>query len=473
MKALLISPPMFTIIQAETPTYVTTDRGYNPPLGIISIATCINKRPGLSAEVLDTQAEEMNFDQIKDAIKKSNPAIIGMAANTFTFIDCLKLANEIKVLDSNIKIVLGGPHANLFPNETIAHAPIDFLITGEGERAFPDLMEKLEKGIEEIKKVPGLLFKHDGNVINTGPAMAIDPLDELPIVDRTLTDYKKYSSIISKRNPITTAVTSRGCPFKCTFCDRPQMGGKSFRMNSAKRIVDEMEECLKLGIHEIMYYDDTFTLNRKRIVDMCKMIEERGIDMHWDMRTRVDTVDPELLKMMRKAGLQRINLGVESGTEKGLATIKKGTNLVKVKAAFDNAKKAGLRTLAYVMVGLPGETKEEMMETIKFSKDINPDFVHFTVFTPYPKTEIWRNLIAKGDMSCVNSWTEYAKNPTTAFDPPTCNEFLSKEELFKVCDHAYKSFYFRPKYMLKELAQVRSFGELKKKAKAGLKVLMA
>jgi anaerobic magnesium-protoporphyrin IX monomethyl ester cyclase len=470
MKIVLINPPLKNLLMGETPKFVTEDRGYNPPMGLIWIATCINQNPRHTAKVLDSQVEELDYDQIKEYIKKEQPDVVGIAAITFTLLDSLFCAKMVKEADPNIKIVFGGPHATLFPNETIEQEIVDYVLAGEGEINFPNFLDGLEDD-KDLQEIPGLYFRKDGQ-IKAGPtAKVIEDLDTLPIPDRTLTPYKKYSSVLAHANPLSTAVTSRGCPFRCTFCDRPQMGGKSFRSRSAKLVVDEMEECKKLGINEIMFYDDTFTMIMPRAKEICEEILERRLDIKWDCRTRVDRVTPDLVKLMQKAGCVRINFGVESGTDKGLAAVRKEVTLDKVKDAFDMCRKLKMETLAYFMIGLPEETKEEMLETIKFAKKVRPNFLHFTVMTPFPETEIWRNMIQKGDMRAVDAWKNYAKNPTKAFDPPTCNMHLTKEQLFEVCTLGYRAFYFRPKYILKELSRVRSFGELFRKAKAGIKVI--
>ena len=232
-----------------------------------------------------------------------------------------------------------------------------------------------------------------------------------------------------------------------------------------------MEECHKLGIKEVMFYDDTFTMLMPRAEEICNDILKRGLDIAWDCRTRVDRVSPELVRLMKKSGCKRINFGVESGTEKGLMEVKKNVSLKKVSEAFKICRSEGMETLSYFMIGLPGETKQDMHETIRFAKKLKPNFLHFTVLTPFPETQIWTDLIAKKDYGAVNAWRDYAKNPTAAFDPPTANEFLNKEELFEMCNLGYRTFYFRPKYIFKELMRVRSFGEFLRKTKAGMRVI--
>ena len=160
--------------------------------------------------------------------------------------------------------------------------------------------------LDKLKNVKGIVFKDRNKVINTGLRPLIMDLDKIPFPARTLTPYKKYSSLFAKRTPITTMETSRGCPYKCIFCDRPHLG-KMFRARSPKNVADEIEECVNLGIKEILIYDDTFTINRKRVVDICNEIITRKLDISWDIRARVNTVDSELLNLMKKAGCEKIH----------------------------------------------------------------------------------------------------------------------------------------------------------------------
>ena len=471
MNILLINPPFKNVLEAETPKFVNKNRGANPPMGIISIATCINEATEHKAHVLDAQLLEMNYKDIEREINKVKPEVVGMAAFTFTLIDTLAMARVIKKINPDIKIVFGGPHATLFPYETAVQEGVDVVVAGEGEITFPELIENIHD-FEKLRKVNGLMFKDEyGKVIVTPPRDFIDDLDDIPIPDRTLTPYHRYTSVLAKKNPLTTMVTSRGCSFRCSFCDRPQAGGKTWRANSVKRVVDEMQDIKELGINEILFYDDTWTMDMLRAEKICREILARGLDIGWDIRTRVDRVSPQLIRLMKKAGCHRINFGVESGTQKGLETIKKDTNLEKIKEAFRICKGENVDSLAYFMFGLPRETREEMSQTLDFAKQIDANFCHFSVFTPFPDTEIWRNILEKGDTSVAEAWRGYALNPTESFDPPTSNEFLNKKELFEVCKSAYKSFYLRPRYMLRELSRIRSFGELTRKAKAGMSIL--
>lgn len=465
MRILLINPPLENSLPTEVPTLVNEERGYNPPLGLMYIASYANEYSDHEIMIMDSQVEGLSLNKIKERIREYDPDVVGMTAMSFTLIDCLKVADASKDINKNVKIVLGGPHPNLYPNETINLKNIDFLVLGEGEINFLDLMNN----IKNPKKVRGIVYKEGNRTVITGPPKFIDDLDKIPFPDRTMTPFKKYTSLLAKDKYMTTMITSRGCPYKCLFCDRPHLG-KKFRARSAKNVVQEMKECLNLGIKEFLIYDDTFTIDRQRVVDICNLIIKGGLKVRWDIRARVNTVDFPLLKLLKKAGCDRIHYGVEAGNDEILRILRKGVTKKQVRETFKLTKKANIQTLAYFMIGSPRETKKTIIESIEFAKELDPDYVHFTITTPFPGTDLYflglKEGIIKGDV-----WKEFAKNPKRDFVPPLWEENLDRKELTTLLRRAYKDFYIRPKYILKRLTKLRSIDELKKTAKAGIKVL--
>ena len=465
MRILLINPPSENNLPSEVPTIVNEERGYNPPLGLMYIASYVKKYSDHEITIIDSQVEELSLDQLKERIRICDPDVIGMTVMSFTLIDCLKVADASRKINKDVIIVLGGPHPNLYPNETINLRNIDFLVLGEGEINFLDLMNNL-RNPENVK---GIVYKDGNKAIITESSKLIDNLDAVPFPDRRMTPYKRYTSLLAKNNYITTMITSRGCPYKCIFCDRPHLG-KVFRARSAKNVVQEIKECYGIGITEILIYDDTFTIDRKRVVDICNLIIKSRMKISWDIRARVNTVDFPLLKLLKKAGCDRIHYGVEAGNDDILRILQKGITKKQVKEAFALTKKADIQTLAYFMIGSPRETKETILESINFAKELDPDYVHFTITTPFPGTYLYylglKEKIIKNDV-----WKEFAKNPKKNFIPPLWEENMDREELIILLRRAYKDFYIRPRYIIKRLINLRSMDEFRKMAKAGIKVL--
>ncbi len=467
MKILLINPPSENELIGNNPSIIEEERGYNPPLGILYIAGYLEKYTSFNVDVLDTQAEEISYDSLKDVICAKLPDVVGITAMTFTLIDVIKVVNIVKSIRSNIKVVLGGPHVHIYPEETINLPGVDFLVLGEGEVTFKELVENIHDATR-LKNIPGLVFKEGDKIINTGVRPLHEDLDRLPFPARHMTPVHKYSSLMARRSPITTMFTSRGCPYRCTFCDRPHLG-KNFRARSALNVVDEMEECVNLGIHEFLIYDDTFTIDRQRVIEVCDEIIRRKLNIGWDIRARVNNIDKDLLKKLKEANCERVHYGVESGNPEILKILNKGITVDRVRTTFQQTKEAGISILAYFMIGCPKETRKEIMETISFAKELKPDFVHITIFTPFPATEIYRIGLRDGIIK-NDFWREFARNPTRDFQPRCWEENFTREELQELIVYAYKSFYTRPGYILKRLTCVRSIGEFTRMARAGLKV---
>jgi len=468
MKILLINPPVINIIATNLPRAFQEKTDPLPPLGLMNIASYLEKNTNYKIKILDCQVEHINYEQLKERIKQENPDVIGITTTTFTLLDVLETTRIVKQVNPIIKVVLGGPHVHIYPEETIKIKEVDYCVLGEGEMPFKDLLDNLDN-IEKLYGVKGIVFRDKNKIVNTGPREPIKNLDSLPFPARHLIPFKKYSSMVATRFPITTMFTSRGCPYKCLFCDRPHLG-KNFRARSAKNVVDEMEECQKMGIKEIFIYDDTFGVDRQRMLDICLDIKKRNLDIAWDIRTRVNTVDKEVLEALKEAGCQRIHYGVEAGTQKILNVLRKGITLEQAEKAFELTKKAGIQTLAYFMIGSPTETREDILKTIKFMKKLNPDYTHIATTTPFPATDLYK-MALKEKVVTYDVWQEFAKNPKPDFVTPVWEKELSQKELFCLLKKAYRSFYLRPNYILKKIIQLKSGKELLKKAKAALNIL--
>ena len=466
MKILLINPPAENTLPAEVPDIINEERGHNPPLGLLYIASSL-LQAGHKVEVLDAQAEETDYAGIEARIAKTRPDMVGISAMSFTLIDALLAAKAVKNVDKGIKVALGGPHPTIYPKETAALDDVDYAIVGEGEYAMTQLADAVEKG-KAPKDVRGVAYKAGGKVTAKGSAEYIDDLDRLPFPARKLTRIKKYGSLIARRNPITTMFTSRGCPYRCLFCDRPQMG-KRFRARSAGNVVDEMEECVGLGIREFLVYDDTFTVDRKRVIDICDEIGGRKLDIGFDIRARVNTVDEKMLAALKKAGCERIHYGVESGNERVLKTLRKGITLEQAEDAFMLTMRAGIDSLAYFMIGSPGETRQTVEDTIRFAVKLKPDYVHFSITTPFPATDLYRMGLETGIIES-DYWLAFAKDPKPGFTPPVWEENLKNDQLRMLLRQAYRRFYLRPGYAAKRLVKAGSLGEIRRKARAAFKV---
>ena len=467
MKVLLVNPPQINLITNNIPSVVDEERGYNPPLGILYVAAYARENTPHKIRVIDAVVEELDYPALKSRIALEKPDVVGITATTFTLVDACETARIVKEIDREIKVVMGGPHPYIYPQETINLPGVDFLVLGEGEEVFSALVNNLHNPAA-LRKIQGIVFKHGGEIINTGNPPLIEELGSLPFPARDLTPYEKYYSLIAKTQPVTTMITSRGCPFKCLFCDRPHLG-KRFRPRPAVNVVDEMESCVGLGIHEILIYDDTFTVKKERVFEICREIRERGLNVGWDVRARVDTITPEMLKAMKDAGCERIHYGVEAGSPEVIKTLRKGITVEQVRRTFRETKDAGISTLAYFMIGSPGETRAQMEESLRLAAELAPDYLHLAITTPFPETDLYRMGFERGVLK-DDYWREFARAPKPGFTPRVWDEYLTRDELVELLHKGYKDFYLRPGYIWKGIRGLKSLSELKSKARAGLKL---
>jgi len=470
MKVLLIRPPHHHMITTNVPKSVDTETGMYPPLGLLYVAAGLKAWTDAEIELLDAPALHLDQKGIAERIAQARPDVVGIQTMTFTLIDAIATVRTSKSAYPSAHVTLGGPHVNLYPEETLSIVGVDSLVLGEGERPFADMVNALTDGAD-IADVPGVAVMRNGKPSTTKARALESNLDNLPQPDRDLIDNSLYWSVLAKRNPITTAMTSRGCPMKCIFCDRPHLG-KTFRYRSALNVVDEMENCVKQGIREIFLYDDTFTINRQRVFDIRDEIKRRGLDLQWDARVRANTLDAEVVKAMKEAGVARLHIGVESGSPRILKILKKGITIEQAYNALELCRKFGVTSLSYFMLGNPTETQEDIDMTMQFIRKCRADYAHISITTPFPGTELYRMGLAQGLFE-RDYWREFAVNPDEHFHPPAWLENFTQEELEGMRQQAYQAFYGRPSRLIRQLLAVRSFKELWTKARIGAELLFS
>lgn len=468
MRIFLINPSQDDVIKSEVPSFVQKDSGLYLPLGLMYIEAYLRRNSAYEVRILDAQAERLNQADVLKQVNEFSPDVVGITAYTHNLLGIIRLSKEIKRSSGDsVHITLGGPHIRAFPSETIKIPYIDSVIFGEGEVAFCELVDCLTK-----KKTPhsvkGLIFKYDGQIVSTGNRKEQLNLDCLPFPERRSINYKAYYNLFSEERIVTTMLASRGCPYRCSFCDSPH--GKH-RVRSSKNIIEEIKDCLKLGIREIYFIDDVFHIDKERTQELCDEILRHRLSFKWGCRGRVNGLTPTLIKKMREAGCSRIHLGVETATDEGLRMLNKGITIAQIKEAFRLIKEEGISTVAYFMLGCPHEkTERDVLNTIEFALRLDPDFVLFNILTPYPSAQLYKEGLRKGIFK-NDFWREFAVNPEAKFVPKFWEEYLSADELYRLLRLAYRRFYLRPKFILRHLIKIRAWDYLIKDIRIGCQIL--
>jgi radical SAM superfamily enzyme YgiQ (UPF0313 family) len=458
------------MITTNVPKSVDTETGMYPPLGLLYVAAGLKAWTDAQVELLDAPALHLDQKAIAERIARTRPDIVGIQAMTFTVIDAIATVRTAKSACPGTHVCLGGPHVNLYPKETLSIEGVDSLVLGEGERPFADMVNALSRGTD-IANVQAVAVMRNGEPSTTEARTLEANLDSLPQPARDLLDSSLYWSVLAKRNPVTTAMTSRGCPMKCIFCDRPHLG-KIFRYRSAKSVVDEMEDCVNRGIQEIFLYDDTFTIRRERIFEIRDEIKHRGLNIQWDVRARANTLDADVVKAMKQAGVARIHIGVESGSPRILKIMRKGITIEQAHNAFELCRKFRITSLSYFMLGNPTETRQDIEMTMQFIRKCHADYAHISITTPFPGTELYCMGLEQGIFE-RDYWRDFAANPDENFQPPAWTENFTQQQLEDMRQQAYRAFYRRPSRLARQVLAVRSFKELWTKARIGARLLFS
>jgi anaerobic magnesium-protoporphyrin IX monomethyl ester cyclase len=423
--------------------------GSMPPLGLAYIASYLEKN-GISVRIIDEQAEREPLSILLGAVT-GVPRFVGITATTMTASSAVSAAALCRAKFPDARIVLGGVHPTIMPEDMLKNDTVDYVVRGEGERPFLMLAQGVEAG-----KIPGLSYKKDGKYVNNPEGELIKDLDELPFPAYNLLPVKKYVPTLGsyKRLPAISFVATRGCPGKCTFCLGSYLGGR-VRMHSIRYIIDEIKMLQRdFGIREIEFYDDTFTAFKPKVREFCNTIIQEKMDITWVCFARVDFVDEEILRLMKQAGCHQIMYGIESGNEQILKNIKKMTSLDKAREVVALTKKAGIECRAAFMLGNMGETEETMRQTMDFAKSLDPDIALFNIATPYPGTEMYKWADESGYLK-TKDWAKYDLS-TAVVELPT----VSSQKIEEYYHRAHKEFYGRPGYLFKRLLKIRSITDL-------------
>ena len=424
MNVLLVRPPRRDVWDAGLSV---------PPLGLAYVASAI-RESGHQVELLDAYSLGYSWEALEEYLRESKADVLGLGTMTPVASSAYRVAEMGRGLFR--AILLGGPHPTAVGSDVFDEcAAVDHLVLGEGEEVIGPYLAWLDAGA--VDAPPSGVMAREAAFTPHRPSRAIENICRPA---RDLLPQQSYRYLMATRPGFATMISSRGCPFRCSFCDK-SVSGSRWRARNPADVVSEMTELVEAGIGFINFYDDNFTLKRDRVEAICHAILEAGLDVHWKCEGRVDGVDAALLKLMHRAGCRVIAYGVESGNRETLALLRKDVEVEQVVQAFSATREAKLRSLAYLILGAPGENSEDVRRSIRFVREIGADYVQFSALTALPGTPLFASHADRTFVS-VRSPVDSELEKKTLTDLPA-------EELESLMREAWRSFYLRPTPMVR------------------------
>jgi|ETNmetMinimDraft_20_1059909.scaffolds.fasta_scaffold32771_1 radical SAM superfamily enzyme YgiQ (UPF0313 family) len=469
MDILLLFPPL-SVEERYGNRKLGEIGGHLPPFGLACIASYIREH-SFSVGIMDALAEDMEPMQVLDYIGKHQPKVIGFSAMTPQFLRTVRIAKDISKRFPEILTIIGGHHASIMPYETLEEdCCLDLLVYGEGEETFLEIINKYKergwnkeeflKDADCLKAIDGIAFRDkDSNIKINKSRRQIEDLDSLPSPAWDLLPLGKYIPLPNQylNKPVIHMVSIRGCPFDCDFCSNNSVFGRKIRARSPERVVDDIKYVKsKYNMKEISFWDDTMTVNKKWLEKFCNCLIENKVNVTWTCYSRVDTVNLEILKLMKKAGCWNIFYGYESGNQQLLDNINKGITLEQIRNANKWTKEAGIEVRASFMIALPGETPEMAKKTIDFAIELEPEYAQFSITTPYPGTKLFDTAKKSGrlreDFSKYNMWE-------VVYVP---EGYMDEKQIVAIEKLAMRKFYFRFRFIFEKIKRVRSFEDIRR-----------
>lgn len=461
IKVALVYPPYQTAFTTYEPGIkaVKSNYGIIPCLSLLYVAGIL-KDSGYDARFYDVEAMGLTHKKIRDLISEFKPDYYCFTLTTYLFhqtVDWIKILKSFR----DVPVIVGGVHMGIYPRETFTVKEIDYGVIGEAEETLPELMKALREGTD-LAEVKGIVFRNGEDVTVTAPREALKDVDSAPFPARDLISNENYYTFISKRRNFTSIISSRGCPFKCIYCEQ---GRLIYRPRSAENVLEEMIECCRrYNIREFDFFDSAFTIQKERVSRICELIRKEKLDIYWSIRSRIDSVDEKMLSELAASGCRRIYYGIESGDPDILRILKKDTDLDKIRNIVKLTKEKGIDVFGYFLIGCPAETSATIEKTISFAKELDLEYAQFSNTTPMPHTELYDMLLEEN--SNYDYWRSFILDRYTDKKLKKPGTVLSEQQVKKAIRRAYLEFYFRPRYILKMFNKIESFEEFLRYAKA-------
>ncbi|MFC1600753.1 B12-binding domain-containing radical SAM protein [Candidatus Sumerlaeota bacterium] len=462
-KALLINPPSGNYRRDDRCQVKVADQTVAisfPPIEL-AYAAAVLREQGVEARIGDYPALGLGWADYKAQLREFAPDVLIVSTTTATIAGDLEACRLAREVCPEIRTFGRGEFLTVSADEVLpAHAELDFILLGEAE---PTLRE-VAGGIE-AEDVCGLAWLEDGKARRGEPRLPDEDADSLPFPARELLANERYLSPDTRR-PITVIHANRGCPSKCIFCPAGALSNYRVRLRSPQRVVDELVECVERhGIRQFLFHGDTFTINKRWVLELCERIGAAGLDIRWGCNSRVDTMDDERAAAMRQAGCWVVAFGLESGSQEILDKIKKGATVEKAREAIAVCKRNGLCTHGFWIIGMPWETRVTLRLTYQLARELDTDFFDFNIALPLPGTELYEIAVGEGLLEqALDTETGYAKAAARTFE-------LSRRELDRWRRRSLLKLSFRPGYVFRTLRRARANGQLGNYLAAGLRRL--
>jgi anaerobic magnesium-protoporphyrin IX monomethyl ester cyclase len=425
-----------------------------PPLGLAYVAGALEK-DGYNVQILDNYLIKKPLNEVKQTVAQLESEIVGITCGSATYQRCLETARAVKEARPSCKVVVGGWHASYAPDSLLKQSEIDYVVMGEGEQAMSDLAAHITSGgeYEDVSKIAGVGYRQHGNIIKNSPRI-IENLDQVPFPARHLLPMNLYGRKIEFLNvePVDIMSITRGCPYNCAYCDIEKLWGKKCRIFSPPRVVDEVKHLVdKFGSKGIYFISDNFTIRKQETAEFCDLMNKEKLDVEWVCDTRADLLSKDLLIKMRNAGCKTIWFGVESGSPRIIEIINKGITKEQTLRAFKLCREAGIQVACSFMIGIPGETIKDMEASLKFAKELDPDWCGFNIYVAYPGSILYEEILEKHQYDRVEDFLFYVKTEDFDFD-----------SLLKIQRRILQSWNRSPKRILRKIRREGALTVLKK-----------
>jgi len=462
IRLALIRPLIRKYTNSQSPAAFESSIGLVPPLNLCCLAAAAEEA-GFEVAIHDCEAHQNSEKDLEEFLMSYRPDVVGISIITTNFHGALDTARIARRLVPQAKILCGGTHMMIFPEETLSYPEFDYGFIGEAERPLVQFLQSLENNTPDRAAIPGLVWREGEKVLMNRNYGFNEDLDALPFPAYHLLDLSKYQ-MPNAEGTVISLFLSRGCPFDCGFCYRnPQL--RRLRFKSTKRAVEEIEHMIRnYSVTSINFVDEAITIQKDRFLDFCLKLKERKWDLEWQSPTRVSSIDEEIVIAAREAGCHAFRFGIESGNDKVLARINKAVTCEMSERALKLCRRHGIKTVGYFIIGYLGEDASTINQTIEFACRAHPDYAAFFPAIPMPRTRLCEECEAQG-LIPKDYWRDFVlgkREDPLPFLFPNAGDLVAQ---------AYRRFYFAPGHILSQMRTREFYRNFSKKLTFAFRLL--